>query len=613
MNGNEPLTSTPTTAYNKNLASSTQKAGFQFKPLDNMYMKEYSYTVEERTNERSSQFSPKHLGGFNYTGDRQDGENLTPLSSPQDKSGGRPGYKHATATAFTYKPPEITRTTIPISSTSTRPLSTYRSAMNANTTTATSPSANKSSTLPASRLKESQSAYSWLADNREEDRVRSEKAEERQFAQLINTKDVSKEGKKEKSASTDKMNALFGTGKSKSKFGSSSTSSTEKQSSTTKSSIFSSFLKSSDEKIEKKKQLSQSTSNVLDQKKTSSTSSLINKYNNLTSSPKVIGSGQLRQPMQQHEQPKQTKLDSDSESASSSENSMDEYASDDLKTDPITGLTIQPTATNQVPSYLTSSKLGSTSLPRNATNNLVGRSAAQRFEPQPTVRTSLTMQPSTFGNLDFTAATTSSKPPIASKPAIPTKPSALTNKVSPYETTISLSSPIASRTNTLLNNNTSYLKDNFLKDKTPPLTSKPQVPIKLQTAQSNTLTQHHPQHHSPSYLTSSSSSPKTSSNLNSTSMYNPYNNALITTTTIPHVQPKITHLSRKRTVKNADGSIQEDEEILEPSSRAALPQTYVSTATFTPSKPVGALPAAAANRSPNITRYNHTYNNKLVL
>ena len=581
-------------------------------------MKEYSYTVEEQRAERTSQFSPKHLGGFNYAGDQL--ESTSPLSSPADKSAAsRPGYKRATATAFTYKPPEITRTTA--ASPSTRPLSTYRSAMNAPTIT-TSPSA-KASTLPSSRLRESTSAYSWSTDK--EDRVRSEKAEERQFARLINTKDVKDGTRKEKSASTDKMNALFGSGKSK-KFGS-----TEKQSSTTKSSIFSSFMKSSEEKVEKKKQLSQSTSNVLEQKKTASTSSLINKYNNLTSSP-IGSSGHLRP-----NEPPVKQIDSDSESASSSENSMDEYASEDLKTDPQT----DPQTGLTSASYLTS-KLGS-SMPR---------SNAQRYEPQPTVRTSLTIQPSlssqpsgrSFGQLGgglrdsgLTESGSSSpfsrpatKPPITPKPAVPSKPTlttaSLTNKVSPYErqnkfgSTTDTPSPIASRTGALLNS-TSYLKDNFLKaDSKPPtalspVISKPQVPIKLASTP-------------PSRDLSSSGqlvgSPKTGFN----SMYSPYNNALVTTTTVPHVQqPKITHLSRKRTVKNADGSvIEEDEEVIEPSGLPPAPQTYISTATFTPSKPqiVGAFPADSpdddhsvhriVNRFNHITRYpNLSYSNKLVL
>lgn len=594
-------------------------------------MKEYSYTVEER-NERNSQFSPKHLGGFNYAGERPEGESTTsPLSSPQDKTGGasQPGYKRATATAFTYKPPEIARTTA--ASPSTRPLSTYRSAMNAPATT-TSPSG-KSSTLPSSRLRESTSAYSWSTDK--EDRVRSEKAEERQFAQLINTKDVKEGGRKEKSASTDKMNALFGSGKSK-KFGSS----TEKQSSTTKSSIFSSFMKSSEEKVEKKKQLSQSTSNVLEQKKTSSTSSLINKYNNLTSSP-IGSSGHLRP----HEPPVK-QIDSDSESASSSENSMDEYASEDLKTDPQTGLTSA--------SYLTS-KLGpSASLPRSpATINSLGTKTAQRYEPQPTVRTSLTIQPSSQlgggGAVDGVASSPFSrpttKPPITPKPAVPSKPTmtaaSLTNKVSPYERqskfgnlTTSTPSPIASQPGAQLKS--SYLKDNFLKaDHKPASLSpslKPQVPIKLQSSPTTTQPS--------SYLAGSSGqgSPKASPS-NPPSMYSPYNNALVTTTTVPHVQqPKITHLSRKRTVKNADGSIEEDEEIIEPSGLPpAPPQTYISTATFIPSKPqiVGAFPAheqsseadgerrnAADDHSVHriVNRFNHitrspnlSYSNKLVL
>jgi len=346
----EPLTSTPT-IYNKSISSTQTSSGFHLKPLDNMYMKEYSYTVEER-NERNSQFSPKHLGGFNYT-DKQDGE--TPLSSPLQDPLGRqhPGYKRATATAFTYKPPETTKESSTASL--TRPVSAFRSAMNSNT--AQSP-----------KMKESTSAYSWSTNKEKEDRVRMEKTEERQFAQLINTKDV-KETKKEKSASTDKMNYLFG--KSTKKSSTPSTTTSTSQTSTSK--LFSSFLKSSDEKtIEKKKQLSQSASNVLEQKKTSSTSSLINKYNNLTSSPKVIG-GSSQEPV------KQTKLDSDSESSTSSENSMDEYASEELKTDPTTGLV----STN---SYLTKSTPTFTStsstLPR-TTNNMVSRTA-QRYEPQPT-------------------------------------------------------------------------------------------------------------------------------------------------------------------------------------------------------------------------------------
>ena len=622
----EPLTSTPTTAYNKNLQQ--QKSGFQLKPLDSMYMKEYSYTVEEH-NERNSQFSPKHLGGFSYAGDRQDGE-VTPLSSPLDKTGYKPGgYKRATATAFTYKPPEITRTTI--ASPSTRPLSTYRSAMTtAPTTTTSSTTLNKASTLPSSRLKESTSAYSW---SDKQDRVRTEKVEERQFAQLINTKDVEKDGKKEKSASTDKMNALFGSGKSK--FGQSGDKATSAQTSkSTKSSIFSSFMKSGsqDEKVEKKKQLSQSTSNVLEQKKTSSTSSLINKYNNLTSSPKVIGSsGQLRQPYSQPEPVKQTKLDSDTESASSSENSMDEYASEDLKTD--------PTPIGITPSYLSSvanQRSTTGSLPRTTTNNLVGRTPQQRYEPQPTIRTSLTIQPSTLLGSSTLDRAQPTKPTITPKPTIPTKPSQLTNhKVSPYEskfatTTTSSPSPIATRTQTLLNN--SYLKDNFLKDKTtsPSLneprfgssaaapTSKSQVPIKLQTS-----TVQPTQQSSPSYLSSPKLSSSSSTNQNNTDRmpYSPYNNALVTTTTIPHVQqPKITHLSRKRTVKKPDGSVEEDEEVIEPKS----PQTYISTATFTPSKPliVGArvhsnsnLPDQLASSHSHTNHVNHNVKNlsKLVL
>lgn len=618
----EPLTSTPTTAYHKTNLSSQTKSGFQLKPLsDNLYMKEYSYTVEEQRNERNSQFSPKQLGGFKYTDERPDGESTTsPLSSPQDKTGfSQPGYKRATATAFTYKPPEITRTTT--TSPSTRPLSTYRSAMNA-PTTVTSPSG-KSSTLPSSRLRESTSAYSWSTDK--EDRVRSEKAEERQFAQLINTKDVKEGARKEKSASTDKMNALFGSGKSK-KFGA-----TEKQSSTTKSSIFSSFMKSSEEKVEKKKQLSQSTSNVLEQKKTSSTSSLINKYNNLTSSP--IGSSSHLRP---HEPPVK-QIDSDSESASSSENSMDEYASEDLKTDPQTGLTSA--------SYLTS-KLGpSASLPRSAaTTNSLGSKTAQRYEPQPTVRTSLTIQPSSqppssqlgSGAVDGAASSPFSrpttKPPITPKPVVPSKPTmttaSLTNKVSPYERqskfgnlSTGAPSPIASQTGSL---KSSYLKDNFLKaDHKPASLSpslKPQVPIKLQSST---------QQPSPSYLATSPGQGSPSSAPSNPSMYSPYNNALVTTTTVPHVQqPKITHLSRKRTVKNADGSIQEDEEVIEPSGLPPVPQTYISTATFTPSKPqiVGAFPPhernaetvngdvhRIVNRFNDITRSpNLTYSNKLV-
>lgn len=596
------------------------------KPMDNMYMKEYSYTVEEH-NERNIQFSPKHLGGFSYAGDRQDGE-TTPLSSPQDKLGSRPSaYKRATATAFTYKPPEITRTTV--SSPLTRPLSTYRSAMNAPTTTTSSILNNKSSTLPSSRLKESTSAYSW-SEKQQEDR--SERAE-RQFAQLINVKDeISKESpKKEKSASTDKMNALFGSGKSKFGTGDKTTSS-QTTNKSTKSSIFSSFMKSSsqDEKVEKKKQLSQSN-NVLEQKKTSSTSSLINKYNNLTSSPKVIGStGQLRtgQSFTQQEPVKQTKLDSDSESSSSSENSMDEYASEDLKTDPTMG-PLSPSYLSGTTQQQPRSTITTGSLPR----------TTQRYEPQPTVRTSLTIQPTQLGSSTLDSNRTQIKPTIQPKPAIPTKPSQLTNKVSPYESKFSSPSPIGTRTQTLLNSN--YLKENFLKDKTtsPPMNEtrfgstniqsptvikqSPQVPIKLQSSTIH-QTSHQPSQSSPSYLSSSPKIMNSSSNLNNTDRmpYSPYNNAIVTTTTVPHVQqPKITHLSRKRTVKKSDGSVEEDEELIEP-------QTFVSTATFTPSKRpmiVGARPihnsnSNLANHQIDSSYYhaNHIHNNvknlsKLVL
>lgn len=548
-----------------------------------MYMKEYSYTVEER-NERNSQFSPKILGGFNYANqDKQDGDS-TPLSSPQDQNNRQPGYKRATATAFTYKPPESTANNI-----STRPLSTYRSAMN----TPTSLSNNKSSTLPSSRLKESTSAYSWSSttQDKQEDRVKSEKREERQFAQLINTKEETPK----QSASTDKMNALFGSGKSKS---SSKISTTESKPSAPKSSIFSSFLKSNDEKLEKKKQLSQSSSNVLEQKKTSSASSLINRYNNLTSSPKVIGSstGQIRTPQQPV---KQTKLDSDSEE-SSSENSMDEYASEEpMKTDePFNNkFSSLPRTQQQQNNYLNSNK--------------------QRYEPQPTVRTSLTIQP-TYADT-FNSSSKLSKPPVPAKPI-----GALTNKVAPYESKFakpSIQSPIASRTSALLSQN-NMLKEDFLKDK-------PQVSINSQsqsqsTPKSSSLSYNQPT--SP-YLTNSSPKTQTFSERPNSMSY-PYNNAVVTTTTVPHVhqqQPRITHLSKKRTVKKADGSIDEDEiSYNEPSTK---PQTFISTATFTPSKPliVGVHPALSQelnqpNRSPlnSIkTRTPNAFNNqsltKLVL
>ena len=295
-----PLTSTPTIGSNNN----GDQRPFQFQNSDSAYTREYSYTVQQ--NEKNAQFSPKQLGAFSYApaGSKESESSL--LSGPTEP--GAVESKRATARAFTYKPAEASSPPKPL--TSIPP-----------TSTKTFVQTGKESSAASS--KENRHPFSSSLSETQVDHVKTGKTDQRQFAQLIQTgkeqrDELRREQHAKESKPIDRMNALFGSSKSTKK--------TESESKS--SSLFSGFGRRTEPQ-----QQQQPTTVASAEKKRSSAYEVGSKH--------------------------KLESDSDSESQKSSENSMDEYASEDINARPVyTGSSVIPPRTS---SYGLGNALKSTS------------------------------------------------------------------------------------------------------------------------------------------------------------------------------------------------------------------------------------------------------------
>jgi hypothetical protein len=273
-----PLTSTPTIGSTRN----GDRRPFEWRTAENAYTREYSYTVQPgQPGSNSTAAGNKLAGAFSYApnGSNKSAE-PSPVVVPKSELDGGVGSepKRATARAFTYKPPEAS--TRPVTGKPPTPVKMLSSGAGGKESPSTAAKENRSPVFTSGQTNSSENQV---------EQVKSSRSETRQFAQLIQTgKEQRQEQQlKRETKSIDKMNALFGSSKSK-----------KSESESKTASIFSSFGRRSETP----------TSGGQDRRKSIDA--------NMPSMKQSLES------------------DSDTDSQKSSENSMDEYATEELNSAP---------------------------------------------------------------------------------------------------------------------------------------------------------------------------------------------------------------------------------------------------------------------------------------